>query len=347
MRLLLTTILLACCLHSISQVVIWDPVISYGNPGSSQMTGDYITLDQTIYAYTLKITSSTNFDPATHINFLKINGTTYQFNSNILGWQFTPDVTGNLPIELSVIMPPQLQCGQSSVIHFELWRKSLFRDLLLDDSYVLFTYPSGFIAGPKAECGGTTASFAIVREINTSGTFTWSCNTAGWLINGSAPPVNTKSLTLNVTSPFGAPSQTSLTVQGGNLCSTLNTSMTSTTPSTPVIVTVGQAGQSCLFSASISPVQYTQNYTWQWNFGSSATYANSQTTSATLMPELIQANTQYWIRVKANNECGSSAWRYKSGTTPNEPEGCLKSLQFDSTETAEVLSVFPNPAINF
>jgi hypothetical protein len=171
--------------------------------------------------------------------------------------------------------------------------------------------------------------------------FTWTVNTAGWVINGIGTSVQTNSLSITIQSPIGAPSQAILSVSGGNLCSTLVTGLGSSFPSTPGTVSVDQAGNSCYFDATIDAVPITQNYTWEWNYGANPTYSNSQTVLSTTMPDLVDESTSYWIRVKANNECGSSSWKLKSGTTQSAPNGCMKNL--DIIPAVQTLLIYPNP----
>jgi hypothetical protein len=203
------------------------------------------------------------------------------------------------------------------------------------------------IAGSNAMCINTTGNYtAVSTPAGLTGSFTWTTNTAGWLINGLPSPVTTTTNFVTLTAP-ATHGVTNLCVSSSTACSSVCYTISSAMLATPTYLATNPISE-CSGSDvvwDINPVPYASSYTW-----SSSSAGTSLTPSGTSCDIFVTGTGTKMIQVKANNACGSSAVKTQ-GLMIKTTGGCApKRVAHEDADLAEPvakenkISIYPNPA---
>jgi hypothetical protein len=188
----------------------------------------------------------------------------------------------------------------------------------------------GIIEGQKSGlCGGATATYSI-SAVNTATNYTWTVPAGATLNSGQG------TLSISVTYPANFISG-NVRVSASNSCGTssVRSAAVKSAPDTPGPITgsaVACVNQTLVYS--IAPVSGATSYTWTVPRG-----ANIQSGQGTNSVVIKFRTSSGSVRVRSNNNCGSSAYRSLTVSV-----SCRQSSA--KQEESVAINVYPNPSAN-
>lgn len=188
----------------------------------------------------------------------------------------------------------------------------------------------GIIGGQKSGlCGGVTATYSI-NAVNTATNYTWTVPAGATLNSGQG------TVSIRVTYPANFVSGT-VRVTASNSCgtSTVRSLTVKAVPDTPGPITGSSTAcvnQTLVYS--IAPVSGATSYTWTVPRG--ASILSGQGTSTVTIKFRTSSGS---VRVRANSNCGSSAYRSLSVTV-----SCRQTAAKQPDNVS--INVYPNPSAN-
>lgn len=188
----------------------------------------------------------------------------------------------------------------------------------------------GIIAGQiSGLCGGVTTTYAITA-VNTATNYTWTVP-AGTTLNSGQGTVS-----ISVTYPANFTTGT-VSVKASNSCGTSASRSASVkaAPDTPGTITGSStacANQTLVYS--IAPVSGASSYSWTVPKG--AIIQSGQGTNSVTIKFKTSSGS---VRVRSNNNCGSSTYRSLSVTISCSPSAAKQAI-------ITSINIYPNPSSN-
>lgn len=265
------------------------------------------------------ITGSTLLCGAT-ANLLSANtgsGLSYQWQLN------NAYITGATGSTYSATTPGSYTCTVTSACGF-----SISNTLVLTAA----TTPAapGIIEGQASGlCGGVTTTYAIA-PVNTATNYTWTVP-AGTTLNSGQGTVS-----ISVTYPANFTTGT-ISVKASNSCGTGagRSASVKAAPETPGTITGSStacANQTLVYS--IAPVSGATSYSWTVPKG--AIIQSGQGTHSVTIKFKTSSGS---VRVRANNNCGSSTYRSLTVTISCSPSAAKQAI-------ITAINIYPNPSTN-